>query len=77
MGVLAHSLLRSALAPRIRLVLGPGPFMTALNMDGVSLSLIRLDPAREAALLSPVASPAFRAVVASFIRSIGQTALTW
>ena len=50
MGVIAHAVLRSALAPRIRLMLGPGPYMTALNMNGFSLSLLKLDPAREAAL---------------------------
>ncbi len=64
MGVLAHSVLRSALAPRIRLVLGPGPYMTALDMDGFSLSLIRLDPVREAALLAPVAPPAWTGMAA-------------
>ena len=64
MGVLAHSVLRSALAPRIRLILGPGPYMTALDMDGFSLSLIRLDPVREAALLAPVAPPAWTGMAA-------------
>ena len=43
MGVVAHEVLRSALGARVRLVLGPGPFMTALNMNGFSLSLLRLD----------------------------------
>ncbi len=59
MGVLAHEVLRSALGPRIRLILGPGPYMTALNMNGFSLSLLRLDPAREAALTAPAAPPAW------------------
>ena len=55
MGVIAHEVLRSALGPRVRLLLGPGPYMTALNMNGFSLSLLSLDPAREAALPAPVA----------------------
>ena len=33
--------------------------MTALNMNGFSLSLLRLDAAREAALLAPVAPTAW------------------
>ena len=43
---------------------GPGPFMTALNMNGFSLSLIRLDAAREAALAAPVAPPAWTGMLA-------------
>ena len=50
MGVVAREVLRSPLGARVRLLLGPGPFMTALNMNGFSLSLLRLDPEREAAL---------------------------
>ncbi len=53
MGVIAHEVLRSALGPRVALVVGPGPLMTALNMNGFSLSLLRLDAARAAALASP------------------------
>ena len=64
MGVVAHEVLRSALGPRIRLVLGPGPYMTALNMNGFSLSLLRLDPAREAALTAPAAPPAWTGLAA-------------
>ena len=59
MGVIANAVLRSALGPRVRLLLGPGPYMTALNMNGFSLSLLTLDPAREAALAAPVAPPAW------------------
>ena len=64
MGVVAREVLRSALGRRVRLVLGPGPFMTALNMNGFSLSLIRLDAAREAALAAPVAPPAWTGMLA-------------
>lgn len=62
MGVIAHDVLRSALAPRIGLILGPGAFMTALNMNGFSLSLMRLDPARTEALRSAVAPEAWTGV---------------
>jgi dihydroxyacetone kinase len=64
MGVVAREVLRSDLGRRVRLLLGPGPFMTALNMNGFSLSLLRLDAAREAALRAPVASPAWTGMLA-------------
>ncbi|TPM36187.1 dihydroxyacetone kinase subunit DhaK [Mesorhizobium sp. B2-3-4] len=54
MSVVANAVLASPLARTVKLTLGPGPLMTALNMNGFSLSLIRLDAAREAALLAPV-----------------------
>ncbi len=50
MGVIANAVLSSALAHRVRLIVGPAPMMTALNMNGFSLSLIRLDADRETAL---------------------------
>ncbi|QKD00237.1 dihydroxyacetone kinase subunit DhaK [Mesorhizobium loti] len=54
MSLVANAVLASPLAKTIKLAIGPGPLMTALNMNGFSLSLIRLDAAREAALLAPV-----------------------
>jgi triose/dihydroxyacetone kinase / FAD-AMP lyase (cyclizing) len=63
MGVIANEVLHSRLGPRIRLMLGPGAFMTALNMNGFSLSLLRVDAARQTALLAPVAPPAWTGVV--------------
>jgi dihydroxyacetone kinase len=54
MGVIARDVLGSALGPRVRLALGPGHYMTALNMNGFSLSLMRLDDTRAAALQSAV-----------------------
>ncbi len=54
MGLIAHDVLASALAGRVKLVIGPSAMMTALNMNGFSLSLIRLDADREVALASPV-----------------------
>ena len=54
MGVIANAVLSSPLSGRVQLIVGPGPMMTALNMNGFSLSLIRLDAAREAALKAAV-----------------------
>lgn len=54
MSLIANAVLASPLAKAVTLTVGPGHLMTALNMNGFSLSLIRLDAAREAALLAPV-----------------------
>jgi dihydroxyacetone kinase len=51
--LVANAVLASPLAERVTLTVGPGQLMTALNMNGFSLSLIRLDAAREAALRAP------------------------
>lgn len=59
MSVIANAVLSSPLAGRVRLVIGPAPLMTALNMNGFSLSLLKLDPAREAALRSAVSPRAW------------------
>ncbi|RUV86333.1 dihydroxyacetone kinase, partial [Mesorhizobium sp. M1A.F.Ca.IN.020.32.1.1] len=54
MSLIANAVLASPLAKAVRLTIGPGHLMTALNMNGFSLSLIRLEAEREAALLAPV-----------------------
>ncbi|MFB9979042.1 dihydroxyacetone kinase subunit DhaK [Mesorhizobium kowhaii] len=54
MSLVANAVLASPLAKTVKLTIGPGPLMTALNMNGFSLSLIRLDAVRETALLAPV-----------------------
>ncbi|MDX8521633.1 dihydroxyacetone kinase subunit DhaK [Mesorhizobium dulcispinae] len=54
MSLIANAVLSSPLAKAVTLTIGPGHLMTALNMNGFSLSLIRLDAHREAALLAPV-----------------------
>ncbi|SOC36079.1 dihydroxyacetone kinase [Rhizobium subbaraonis] len=59
MGLIAKAVLDSSLADRVDLILGPAPLMTALNMNGFSLSLIALDEARAAALTAPVAPRAW------------------
>jgi dihydroxyacetone kinase len=51
MSVIVHELLQSRVADRIELVIGPAPMMTSLDMNGFSLSLLRLDDARREALL--------------------------
>ncbi|RRI01177.1 DAK2 domain-containing protein [Mesorhizobium tamadayense] len=54
MSLIANAALASPLAKAVTLTIGPGHLMTALNMNGFSLSLIKLDAEREAALLAPV-----------------------
>ena len=56
MGVLANEILGSPLGQKIKLIVGPGPLMTSLNMHGISASLLPLNPRFEKALVSP-ASP--------------------
>ncbi|MDI7861750.1 dihydroxyacetone kinase subunit DhaK [Rhizobiaceae bacterium n13] len=59
MALIANTVLASPLQERVKLVVGPAAMMTALNMNGFSLSLLRLDPAREAALRAEVAPHAW------------------
>ncbi|TIV14988.1 MAG: dihydroxyacetone kinase subunit DhaK, partial [Mesorhizobium sp.] len=54
MSLIANAVLSSSLEKAVALTIGPGHLMTALNMNGFSLSLIRLDAEREKALLAPV-----------------------
>ncbi|TIT91443.1 MAG: dihydroxyacetone kinase subunit DhaK, partial [Mesorhizobium sp.] len=54
MSLIANAVLSSPLAKSVTMTMGPGHLMTALNMNGFSLSLIKLDTEREAALLAPV-----------------------
>lgn len=54
MSLIANAVLASPLAKAVALTVGPGHLMTALNMNGFSLSLLKLDAEREAALLAPV-----------------------
>ncbi len=59
MTLVANAVLSGSLAATVSLTIGPAPMMTALNMNGFSFSLIRLDAAREQALLAPVAPHAW------------------
>ncbi|MDX8508445.1 dihydroxyacetone kinase subunit DhaK [Mesorhizobium captivum] len=54
MSLIANAVLSSPLAKSVTMTMGPGHLMTALNMNGFSLSLIKLDAEREAALRAPV-----------------------
>jgi dihydroxyacetone kinase len=81
MSLIANAVLASPLAKTVKLAIGPGPLMTALNMNGFSLSLIRLDAAREAALLAPVgphawmpAKPVAAPVIVPMTKAAGQSA---
>jgi dihydroxyacetone kinase len=59
MSLIADAVLKSSLSSRIKLIIGPAPLMTALNMNGFSLSLLKLDEAREAALAADVGPTAW------------------
>jgi dihydroxyacetone kinase len=81
MSLIANAVLASALAKAVKLTIGPGPLMTALNMNGFSLSLIRLDAAREAALLAPVgphawmpAKPVVAPAIVPMAKAAGESA---
>ncbi|MGY2052114.1 dihydroxyacetone kinase subunit DhaK [Methylobacterium sp. JK268] len=66
MQVLTRAVLDTPLGRRVRLLLGPAPAMTALDMHGASLTFAVLDPRLEAALRAdtPVAAwPRAREVV--------------
>lgn len=65
MGLIADSVLRSKLSGQVSHVVGPAPLMTALNMNGFSLSLLKLDADRAIALTSPVEPLAWRPLVAT------------
>ncbi len=81
MSLVANAVLASPLAKTVKLAIGPGPLMTALNMNGFSLSLIKLDAAREAALLAPVgphawmpAKPVVAPAIVPMAKAAGQSA---
>ncbi len=60
MALLLRALADSELAPQLALICGPARFMTSLDMNGFSLSLLELDAAREAALLATPAPAAWQ-----------------
>ena len=63
MQILTRAVLATDLGRRVRLLLGPAPLMTALDMHGASLSVLPLDDALERALSEPVPVPAWPAAV--------------
>jgi dihydroxyacetone kinase len=59
MDILTRAVLATPLGQRVRLLVGPAPVMTSLNMYGFSLSVLPLAPEVEEALASPVAARAW------------------
>ncbi|EDM76869.1 dihydroxyacetone kinase [Plesiocystis pacifica SIR-1] len=57
MSLLTRELLVSPLGQRVTWVVGPAPLMTSLDMNGLSISLLPLDPERLEALRSPSDAP--------------------
>ncbi len=63
MNLIVNELMSSPLMNRVDYLFGPGHLMTALNMNGFSLSLVALDETSIPALLSEVDPPAWLAGV--------------
>lgn len=63
MQVLTRAVLATDLGQRVKLLLGPAPAMTALDMHGASLSFLPLDATLEEALLAPTPVPHWPAAV--------------
>jgi dihydroxyacetone kinase len=63
MEILTRAVLATELGKRVRLIVGPAPLMTALDMHGASLSVLPLDDELEAALAAPVAVPSWPGAV--------------
>ncbi|MEL6063107.1 dihydroxyacetone kinase subunit DhaK [Methylobacterium sp. DCY52] len=59
MQILTRAVLATDLGRRVRLLIGPAPLMTALDMHGASLSVLPLDDDLETALTAPVPLPAW------------------
>jgi len=59
MGVFCHSLLATPLGARAKYILGPAKLMTALDMKGVSVSVLPLDDGLESALTADCGAPAW------------------
>lgn len=70
MGVLAEEMARSALASRVKWVIGPAAMMTSLDMQGFSISLIPVGAAEVEALAAPVGPRAWPGMAA-----LGETKL--
>lgn len=64
MTLVANAVLASPLAKNVSLTIGPAPLMTALNMNGFSLSLMKLTDARKDALSATVVPHAWTPPVA-------------
>lgn len=62
MSILAKELLKSAIAPHLRFMIGPGAMMTALDMHGFSVSVMELDNGDADLLSQHVAVPGWPGV---------------
>jgi dihydroxyacetone kinase len=56
MNVIAEEIFRGTFGKKLKLIIGPAPMVTSLDMHGLSASLLPLTPAYEKALLAPVES---------------------
>jgi dihydroxyacetone kinase len=65
LGVIANELLSGAHGKKIKLVVGPAPLMTSLDMHGLSATLLPLTAEFEAALKAPVGPGAWPVVRAN------------
>jgi dihydroxyacetone kinase len=59
MAIVAKAVSKTPLMRRVDYIIGPAPMMTALDMRGVSLSVLALDDARLAALQAPATTAAW------------------
>jgi ATP-dependent dihydroxyacetone kinase len=59
MNLIVNEVLGSALAKTVKLVVGPAPLMTSLDMHGISISLLPLNPLFEKALTEKVGPDAW------------------
>lgn len=64
MSIIVASLMKSQLADKIKLLIGPAQLCTSLDMNGVSLSLLRLSPEMEGHLKAETAAVAWPKAVA-------------
>jgi dihydroxyacetone kinase len=62
MGVVCHSLLATKLGARAKYIIGPARLMTALDMKGVSISVLPLDDSLVTALKADCRAPAWPGV---------------
>ncbi len=62
MQILAYSMLKTSLAEKVDIVIGPAQLMTSLDMNGFSISLLALEPQDKEALFSPVSVAAWPGV---------------
>jgi len=64
MGVFPQVLMKSRWASSLKLLIGPAPLCTSLDMNGMSLSLLRLSPELESYLVAPTAVRAWPGALA-------------